>query len=141
MSAGEWAGVIAAGAFVLLVILLAFPLLKIGRTLDEATLTIRQAREQSGPILTQATTTVTHLNSNLERVDDIAGNAANVSSNVAALTSVAAATLGSPLIKVAAFSYGVRSAVKKKREGEVLAEASRRDKAARRARRAARRAA
>ena len=141
MSAGEWAGVIAAGAFVLLVILLAFPLLKMGRTLDEATLTIRQAREQSGPILTQATTTVTQVNASLERVDEITGNAANVSSNVAALTSVAAATLGSPLIKVAAFSYGVRSAVRKKREGEVLAEASRRDKEARRARRAARRAA
>ena len=84
---------------------------------------------------------MTHVNSNLERVDDITGNAANVSSNVAALTSVVAATLGSPLIKVAAFSYGVRSATKKKREGQALAEAAQRDKDARRARRAARRAA
>jgi hypothetical protein len=98
-------------------------------------------REQSAPILSQANTTVTHVNSNLERVDDITGNAANVSSNVAALTSVVAATLGSPLIKVAAFSYGVRSATKKKREGQALAEAAQRDKDARRARRAARRAA
>ena len=81
------------------------------------------------------------MNSNLERVDDITGNAANVSSNVAALTSVVAATLGSPLIKVAAFSYGVRSAARKKREGQALADAAARDKAERRARRAARRAA
>src|SRR3712207_8268411 len=51
-------------------------------------------------ILSQASTTVTHVNANLELVDDITGNAANVSSNVAALTSVFAATLGSPLIKV-----------------------------------------
>ena len=75
-----------------------------------------------------------------ERVDDITGNAANVSSNVAALTSVVAATLGSPLIKVAAFSYGVRSAPRR----SVRAGARRgrpRDKDARRARRAARRAA
>lgn len=141
MSAGEIAGLVAAGALVLLVVLVAVPLLKLGRTLDETTLTIRQVREQSAPILTQASTTVTHVNSNLERVDDITGNAANVSSNVAALTSVVAATLGSPLIKVAAFSYGVRSATKKKREGEALAEAARRDKDARRARRAARRSA
>ena len=139
MSAGEWAGLIAALAFVLLVVLVAVPLLKLGRTLDETTLTIRQVREQSAPILSQANTTVTHVNSNLERVDDITGNAANVSSNVAALTSVVAATLGSPLIKVAAFSYGVRSAAKKKREGAALADAARRDKAERRARRAARR--
>ena len=141
MSGGEIAGLIAAIAVAVLVLLLAIPLVKLGRTLDETTLTIRQAREQSAPILSQASTTVAHVNSNLERVDDITGNAANVSSNVAALTSVVAATLGSPLIKVAAFSYGVRSAVRKKREGEAIAEAAQRDKAARRARRAARRAA
>ena len=129
------------GALVLLVVVAAVPLLKLGRTLDETTLTIRQAREQSAPILSQASTTVAHVNSNLERVDDITGNAANVSSNVAALTSVVAATLGSPLIKVAAFSYGVRTAAKKKREGVAIAEAAQRDRDARRARRAARRAA
>jgi uncharacterized protein YoxC len=141
VSAGEWAGLIAALAVVVLVLLLAVPLLKLGRTLDETTLTIRQVREQSQPILSQASTTVTHVNANLERVDDITGNAANVSSNVAALTSVFAATLGSPLIKVAAFSYGVRSAAKKKREGAALASAQQNAKDERRARRAARRAA
>jgi uncharacterized protein YoxC len=141
VSAGEWAGLIAAIAFALLVVLLAVPLLKLGRTLDETTLTVRQTREQSAPILSQASTTVAHVNSNLERVEGITDNAANVSSNVAALSSVVAATLGSPLIKVAAFSYGVRSAVRKKREGEAIAEAAQRDREARRARRAARRAA
>jgi uncharacterized protein YoxC len=141
VSAGEIAGLVAAIAVAVLVLLLAIPLLKLGRTLDETTLTIRQAREQAMPILGQASTTVAHVNSNLERVDDITGNAANVSSNVAALTSVVAATVGSPLIKVAAFSYGVRSAAKKRREGQAIAEAAQRDKAARRARRAARRAA
>ncbi len=141
MSAGDIAGLIAAGALVLLVVLVAVPLLKLGRTLDETTLTIRQAREQSAPILSQASTTVAHVNSNLERVDDITGNAANVSSNVAALTSVIAATLGSPLIKVAAFSYGGRTATKPQREGPAIAAAAARDQAARRARRAARRAA
>ena len=141
MSVGEIAGLVAACALVLLVVLAAFPLLKLGRTLDETTLTIRQAREQSVPILDQASTTVARVNSNLERVDDITGNAANVSSNVAALSSVVAATLGSPLIKIAAFSYGVRTAAKKKREGAALADAAARDKAERRARRSARRAA
>lgn len=139
MSAGEWAGLIAALALVALVLLLAVPLMKLGRTLDETTLTIRQAREQATPILSQASTTIAQVNSNLERVDDITGNAASVSSNVAALTSVVAATLGSPLIKVAAFSYGVRSATKKRREGQAVAEAANRDKEARRARRASRR--
>ena len=118
VSAGEWAGLIAALAFVLLVVLIAIPLLKLGRTLDETTLTIRQVREQSAPMANRRRARRSaHVNSNLERVDDITGNAANVSSNVAALSSVVAATLGSPLIKVAAFSYGVRTAAKAKREG------------------------
>ena len=38
MSGGEIAALIAAGAFVLLVLLLAVPLFKLGHTLDEATL-------------------------------------------------------------------------------------------------------
>ena len=137
MSVGEIAGLIAACALVLLVILVAFPLLKLGRTLDETTLTIRQAREQTQPLLAQATTTVAQVNANLERVDGIAENAQNVSTNVAALTSVVAATLGSPLIKVAAFSYGVRSAAKKRREGMAIAEAARRDRLSAFSRRAA----
>ena len=141
MSVGEIAGLIAAVAVVVLVGLLAVPVLKLGRTLDETTLTIRQVREQSQPILSQASTTVTHVNANLERVDEVTGNAASVSSNVAALTSVFAATLGSPLIKAAAFSYGVRTAARKKREGAALAEAQRSTKDERRARRAGRRAA
>jgi hypothetical protein len=98
-------------------------------------------REQTQPILSQASTTVTHVNANLERVDDITGNAANVSSNVAALTSVVAATVGSPLIKVAAFSYGVRSAARKKREGQAIADANAAAKSERRSRRASRRSA
>ena len=49
--AGEIAGLIAAGAFVLLVLLLAIPLLKLGKTLDEATLTIRQTHEAAAPLL------------------------------------------------------------------------------------------
>jgi uncharacterized protein YoxC len=141
VSVGEIAGLIAAGALVLLVILVAVPLLKLGRMLDETTLTIRQTREQSQPILAQATTTVARVNSNLERVDGIADNAQTVTTNAAALSSVVAATLGSPLIKVAAFSYGVRAAARKRRDDRAIAEAARRDREARRSRRAARRAA
>ena len=41
MSAGEIAGLIAAVAFVLLVVLLAVPLLKLGKVLDETRSTVR----------------------------------------------------------------------------------------------------
>ena len=107
MSAGEIAGLIAAGAFALLVLLLAIPLLKLGRTLDEATLTIRQTREGTAPLLAQAQGTVTAVNAQLEQVESITKDVNSMTSNAAALTSVVSSTLGGPLIKLAAFSYGV----------------------------------
>ena len=116
MSGGEIAALVAAGAFVLLVIVVAVPLLKLGRTLDEATLAIRKTHEGTTPLLDNAVTTVQRVNSNLERVDGITANAQSMSSNAAALTSVFASTLGSPVVKVAAFSYGVRKAAKARRK-------------------------
>lgn len=118
MSAGEWAAVVAAGAFVLLVILLAVPLLKLGRTLDETTLAIRKAHDGAGPLLDGAADTVRQVNSNLVRVEDITTNAQAMSSNAAALASLFAATLGGPVVKVAAFSYGVRKASKARRKSD-----------------------
>jgi hypothetical protein len=44
-------------------------------------------------------------------VDGISNNISDATANISALSSLFAATLGQPLIKVAAFSYGVRQAV------------------------------
>lgn len=116
MSAGQIAALIAAGAFVLLVLLLAIPLLKLGRTLDEATIAIRKAHENTDPLLMGANETITHVNTQLERVDGITANAQAVSGNVSALSSVFTATLGGPLVKTAAVSYGVSKAIRARRK-------------------------
>lgn len=113
MSVGDVAGLIAAIAFVLLVGLLAIPLIKLGRVLDEATRSIREVTEHSVPILDEAASTVASTNTQLVKVDTITTSAAQVSENVSALTGLYAATLGRPLVKVAAFSYGVRQAFAK----------------------------
>ncbi|EHR60781.1 DUF948 domain-containing protein [Saccharomonospora cyanea] len=115
MSAGQIAALIAAGAFVLLVLFLAIALVKLGRTLDEATIAIRKAHENTDPILTGANETITHVNAQLERVDGITANAQAVSGNVSALTSVFTATLGGPLVKTAALSYGISKALRARR--------------------------
>ena len=112
MSPGQIAALVAAGAFVLLVVLLAIPLIKLGRTLDEATIAIRKAHQNSDPLFDEANVTLTHVNTQLERVDGITANAKAVTGNVSALTSLFTATLGSPLVKAAALSYGVSKAVK-----------------------------
>ncbi len=133
MSGGAIAAIIAAGAFVLLVLLLAYPLLKLGRTLDEATLTIRTTREGAGPLLSQAQDSMTQVNAQLDHLDGIAQNVNSMTTNVSALTSVVSSTLGSPLIKAAAFTYGVRKTVNSRRDTAMLREAKSKHRAARRA--------
>jgi len=132
VSGGEIAGLIAAGAFVLLVLLLAIPLLKLGRALDEATMAIRKTHEGAAPILSEAQTTVANVNSQLDTMEDVTKGVASITTNAAALTSIVSATVGSPLIKVAAFSYGVRSTVRKRQDRQAIAEARSRRRHSRR---------
>ncbi len=110
MSVGDVAGLIAAIAFVLLVGLLAVPLIKLGRVLDAARTSIAELTDHSVPILDEAATAVASTNNQLVKVDTITTSAAQVSENVSALAGLYAATFGAPLVKVAAFSYGVRQA-------------------------------
>lgn len=136
MSAGEVAGLIAAVAFVLLVGVLAVPLVKLGKVMDETTKLVAGVSDQTVPLLKEVTTSVVHVNSELERVDVITANVQTVTTNVSALTSVFAATLGSPLVKVAAFSWGVRRALSDRSQADV----EKRVRAQRKADRAAARA-
>jgi len=111
VSIGDIAGVIAALAFAYLVLRLGNVLGKTGKLLDETRLGVRGVSEQTVPLLSQVTETVASTNEQIVRLDTITANVSSMSTNVNALTSLFAATLGSPLIKVAAFTYGVRSAV------------------------------
>ena len=119
MSAGEIAGLVAAVAFVLFVGLTAVPLLKLGRVLDETRSFIRGVSNETVPLLNEVTTTVSSTNAQLVRVDAITSNVQTAAGNVSALTTLFAATLGSPVVKVAAFSYGVRSALSGRRHADV----------------------
>lgn len=132
MSGGEIAALVAAIAFVLLVVLLAVPLLKLGRTLDEATLAIRKTHEGAAPLLADAQGTLAQVNTQLEQVEGIAKNVNSMTTNVAALTAIVSSTLGSPLIKAAAFTYGVRKTVGERRDAEAVRTARRRHRATRR---------
>ena len=84
-----------------------------------APLSVAMITDQTVPLLGEVTTSVVHVNQELTRVDAITANVQSISGNVSALTSLFAATLGSPVIKVAAFSYGVRSAATKRSEKDI----------------------
>lgn len=108
MNLGDVAGLIAAIAFVLLVGALAVPLVKLGRVLDETRESLKQVTEHTLPVIDEAAVTITTTNGQLAKVDTVTTAAAETSQNVSALTSLVSATVGAPLIKVAAFSMAVR---------------------------------
>jgi uncharacterized protein YoxC len=152
VSLGEIAALIAAGAFVVLVLVLAVPILRLRHTVDAATRAINDLNDRTAPLLGNVTTTVENVNTalgqmhtsldgvnlQLARLDTITGHAQQVTANVANLATVVSAAAANPLVKVAAFSYGVRRAAAKRRhddeEREVRATLKERRKAARRAR-------
>ena len=111
MSVGDVAGLIAAVAFVLLVGILAIPLVKLGGVLDETRHMIKGVSDETVPLLSEVTTTVTTANAQLVRVDAITSNVQSATTNVSALTALLAASVGGPVVRVAAFSYGVRQAL------------------------------
>lgn len=111
MSGGDIAGLIAAGVFAVLVALLAIPLVKLGKVLDQTTASIKEATDGITPILDETTETIRSANGQLARVDTITSNVAEVSGNVSALVALFAASVGGPLIKLAGFSAAVRAGV------------------------------
>lgn len=123
MTVGEVAGLIAAIAACVFVALAAVPLLKAGRALDEVRLAVRDLGTNSVPVLQELKGTVAATNTELAKLsvvtDDastVSGHATVVSENAAQLSTLFAATLGGPLVKTAAFTYGVRKAFKGRRK-------------------------
>ncbi len=159
MSGGAIAALIAAGAFAMLVIVACIPIYRLRYTVDAATATINDLNAQSKPLLsgvgtsldnvntalTQVHTTLDGVNLQLMRVDTITGHAANVTANVANLATVITSAASNPLVKVAAFSYGVRKAAnnRKQADNEAQVRAALKDQQAaeKESRRSARRAA
>jgi uncharacterized protein YoxC len=152
MDAGEIAGLIAAGAFLMLVLILAVPILKLGRTVDAATQAITDLNDRTGPLLGSVQETVENMNTavdqmqicldgvnvQLAKVDTMTSHAQNVTASVANLATIVSAAAANPLIKVASFGYGLRKASAARRraedEREVRDTLKRRRKAARAAR-------
>jgi uncharacterized protein YoxC len=119
ISIGQLAALIAAIGFALLMLALCYVVLKLARTVDETSKLVAGISDKTVPLLGEVTTSVNHINQELTRVDAITANVQSMTGNVSALTSLFAATLGSPVVKVAAFSYGVRRAATKRHEKDV----------------------
>lgn len=122
MTVGGIAGLLAALAALLLVGFLARPLLKLARVLEEVRLVVRDFGHSLVPIMTELRGTVTAANAEIEKVGTITEDASRVTANAttvarsaAELATIFSATLGGPLVRTAAFTYGVRSTLVRRR--------------------------
>ena len=115
MSGGEVAGLVVAVFWAVLVTLLAVVLVRLAGALRQATVLVAAVTKRTVPLLDEAAETLRAANDQLVRVDEITANVQDAAANANALSSTMAATLGGPLVKLSAFSYGVRSAVARQR--------------------------
>jgi len=148
----EVAALIAAIAFLVLCGAVAVPLLRLRHTVDAATQTLNDINDRTGPILSNANVTIESVNMalsqskvtldgvnlQLARLDAITGHIAQVTANVANVTTVVSEAAASPLAKAAAFGFGVRRAAARRRAAAEEAELRERLRQERRAARGAR---
>ncbi len=105
------AGLLVAVFWAILVSFLAVALYRLAQTLRAATRLVTSVTEQAVPLLGEASVTVRSAQTQLARVDAIASDVQEVTSNASALSSTVSTAFGGPLVKVAAFGYGVRQAL------------------------------
>ena len=132
MEPTEVAALVAAIAFAVLVVALAVPILRLRHTVDAATRAMSDVADQTGPLLIQVNSTIGNVNTalgqvhtsldgvnlQLARLDAITNNVQHISTNVANLSTVVSAAAANPLVKVAAFGYGVRKAAANRRQAD-----------------------
>nr|WP_197972254.1 MULTISPECIES: DUF948 domain-containing protein [Streptomyces] len=109
----------------ILVSFLAVALARLAQTLRATTKLVADVTDQAVPLLADASSAVRSAQTQIDRVDAIASDVQEVTSNASALSTTVASTFGGPLVKVAAFGYGVRRALVGRRE-DVPAKPSRR---------------
>ncbi|MEU2505801.1 DUF948 domain-containing protein [Streptomyces sp. NPDC007863] len=127
MTGGEVAGILVAVFWAILVSFLAVVLGRLAQTLRATTRLVAEVTEQAVPLLADASATVRSAQTQLDRVDAIASDVQEVTANASALSTTVASTFGGPLVKVAAFGYGVRKALGRDRDrGEAAPDSGRR---------------
>ena len=113
MDGGDWALIVLAAFWGLLVLFMSLVLVNIFRVLESTKMLIDGIRTETVPLLGEVKITVQGVNRELERVDGLLASAGNITKSVERLSSVVENTVSSPLIKVAAFGAGAARAMKR----------------------------
>jgi uncharacterized protein YoxC len=113
VSGGDWALVILAVFWAVLVVFLSAMLVTMVRMLESIKLLIDGVRTETVPLLGEVKTTVSGVNRELDRVDSIMASAGNIAKSVERVSSVVEKTVSNPLIKLAALGAGAAKAAKR----------------------------
>lgn len=112
MSATELAALIVAIASVVAVVLLAFGLVSIAKTLKEVRIAVELLRTETVPMVVGLGDTVRNANAELERVDVLLGTAESISGTVDSASRLAYLAFSNPVIKALALASGTGRAAR-----------------------------
>jgi uncharacterized protein YoxC len=117
MSAGDWALLILAVFWAVLVLVIAFVSVKLFQVLDSTRSMIDGVREETVPMLADVRETVKTTNKNLEHTDTIVVSAGKITHSVERITTLVDQLVSLPLIKAISWTYGFQKGIKRFRGG------------------------
>ena len=113
MTGGDWAMIILAVGWVVLVGGLLFVLLNTFRVLESTTMTIDAMREETIPLLREVKTSVEKTNREIDRVDILLDNANTIVGRVERVSGLIEEAAANPLVKVISTFAGLRKGFSK----------------------------
>ena len=112
MSGADWAWIIAASFWGVLVIALCFVMVSVFRLISEVGELVKGVTDQTVPLLGGLNETVAGVNVELARVDTIVAGVQSITATADSLVGVLHATVSNPMIKAAAWMTGTWAATK-----------------------------
>lgn len=118
-SGWDWFAVFFGGCLLLVGFGAFYLLVRLGGLIAQSERSIDRVTTEALDTIRETTGVIGHVNAELDHVDAVAASVHAVTDNVSALTATISAVVGGPAVKAAAFSYGVRRAIGKRRAAEV----------------------
>ena len=113
MGPGGIATIIASCSLLVIAVAVGYAVIRLGRLIDEASASLKQITDETGPLIKESTRTVELVNGPLESINRITKNVENVSEKVAGATDTFMAK-GGPAVKALGLLASAASASKKR---------------------------
>ena len=113
MGPGGIATIIASCSLLIIAVALGYAIVRLGRLIDEASLSLKAFTDETGPLIKESTRTVELVNGPLESINRITKNVESVSDKIAGATGDFV-TKGGPAVKALGFLASAATASKKR---------------------------